>query len=515
MPEAERASTSASTSAPRASAPALFDAAGKMHGLGVEPITRRAPARGLRRAVVATTSGARPGSPFARRSRRRARAPRACAGSASTRPARSSRSTSHDRAGQREPDRATTPGTSSSGWTTARPTQAARINETQHEVLRYVGGVVSPEMQTPKLLWLKEKLPRDLARAARFLDLPDFLVYRATGERRPLALHDRLQVDLPRPRRGRLASATSSGASGSAISPTRASRASARRVRPMGERAGHAHGEGARRSSASRRGPRSASPSSTRTREGSGLLGAAIDGGAPDAGRARARLALIGGTSSCHMAVSREPRFVPGVWGPYFSAMVPGMWLTEGGQSATGALLDHVIATHARGAALAARGERGRRRVYALLNERLDALAAKRRSPSRPRSRATSTSCPTTTATARRAPTRRCAAWSRASSSPTRVDALALLYLATVQALAHGTRHILDALRAARLPHDHRSLACRRRHEEPGLPARARRRDRLPRRPCRASRRRCSSGRRCSAPSRAATARRSSTRWGR
>ena len=50
-------------------------------------------------------------------------------------------------------------------------------------------------------------------------------------------------------------------------------------------------------------------------------------------------LALIGGTSSCHMAVAREARFVPGVWGPYYSAMVPGRWLAEGGQSATGALV--------------------------------------------------------------------------------------------------------------------------------------------------------------------------------
>src|SRR5262249_7547531 len=59
--------------------------------------------------------------------------------------------------------------------------QAARINALGHAVLRYVGGVISPEMQTPKLLWLKEELPASFARAARFLDLPDFLTYRATG----------------------------------------------------------------------------------------------------------------------------------------------------------------------------------------------------------------------------------------------------------------------------------------------------------------------------------------------
>src|SRR5262249_4217598 len=55
-----------------------------------------------------------------------------------------------------------------------------RIDETKHDVLRYVGGRVSPEMQTPKLLWLKERLADTWKRAARFLDLPDFLVYRAT-----------------------------------------------------------------------------------------------------------------------------------------------------------------------------------------------------------------------------------------------------------------------------------------------------------------------------------------------
>ena len=46
------------------------------------------------------------------------------------------------------------------------------------------------------------------------------------------------------------------------------------------------------------------------------------------------------------MAVSEESLFVNGIWGPYWSAMVPGLWLNEAGQSATGKLIDHVIDSH-------------------------------------------------------------------------------------------------------------------------------------------------------------------------
>src|SRR5260370_23412015 len=58
------------------------------------------------------------------------------------------------------------------------------------------------------------------------------------------------------------------------------------------------------------------------------------------------RLAYIMGTSACIMATTSEPRFVPGVWGPYYSGMVPGFWLNEGGQSAAGAAVDHLIRSH-------------------------------------------------------------------------------------------------------------------------------------------------------------------------
>ena len=36
-------------------------------------------------------------------------------------------------------------------------------------------------MQSPKLLWLKRHAPETFARAGHFLDLTDFLTYRATG----------------------------------------------------------------------------------------------------------------------------------------------------------------------------------------------------------------------------------------------------------------------------------------------------------------------------------------------
>src|SRR5262249_1286192 len=58
------------------------------------------------------------------------------------------------------------------------------------------------------------------------------------------------------------------------------------------------------------------------------------------------RLAYIMGTSACIMATTAEPCFVPGVWGPYYSGMVPGFWLNEGGQSAAGAAIDHLIRSH-------------------------------------------------------------------------------------------------------------------------------------------------------------------------
>ncbi|GAB5575128.1 FGGY carbohydrate kinase domain-containing protein isoform X2 [Prionailurus iriomotensis] len=219
--------------------------------------------------------------------------------------------------------------------------QVHRINETKHGVLQCVGGVMSVEMQAPKLLWLKEvslcSLVCKWTYSAekgwddsfwKLIGLEDFVAdnYSKIEETKYCLLELLLEMGL-------------------------------------------------------------------------GVIGADVRGHglACEGQPVTSRLAVICGTSSCHMGISKDPIFVPGVWGPYFSAMVPGFWLNEGGQSVTGKLIDHVVQGHAAFPELQAKATA---RVTGLkLSQDLDDLA--------------------------------------------------ILYLATVQAIAFGTRLIIEALEAA------------------------------------------------------------------
>ena len=319
--------------------------------------------------------------------------------------------------------------------------QTRRINATGHGVLSYVGGVISPEMQTPKLLWLKEKLLPSYQRAARFLDLPDFLTYRATGnDTRSLCTTGCKWTYLGKEERFDDSYFTSIGLSDLAAEGYARI---GKRVRPIAERVG-----GLTERAAAELGLKAGTAVGVGIIDahagGIGLLGAALANETVDSAALERRLALIGGTSSCHMAVSLGPRFVPGIWGPYYSAMVPGMWLTEGGQSATGALIDHVIRSHAQGARLETEAARQQTSVYALLNERLEGLSRSANFPAELTREIHVLPYFHGNRSPRADPSLRGVVSGLKLSDD--VDALALVYLATIQAIAHGTRHIIETM---------------------------------------------------------------------
>lgn len=93
------------------------------------------------------------------------------------------------------------------------------------------------------------------------------------------------------------------------------------------------------------------------------------------------RLAAVAGTSTCHLVMSPNPVFVPGVWGPYRDVLLPDCWMAEGGQSATGQLLKHVIETHPAYNQAKGLAEGQEINIFTFLNEHLRDMADKNNAP--------------------------------------------------------------------------------------------------------------------------------------
>lgn len=225
--------------------------------------------------------------------------------------------------------------------------QAERINATGHPVLAYVGGVISPEMETPKLLWLRENRPKIFDAAWAFFDLADFLTWKATGSlaRSTCTLTCKWTYLA---HEGRWDASYFNEIGLGVLADEGFARIGAEVVEPGTQLA-----QGLTAQAALDLGLPQGTPVAA------GLIDAHA-GGLGTVGAvgtdATENMAYVFGTSSCTMTTTEKPVFVPGVWGPYYSAMLPQMWLNEGGQSAAGAAIDHLLTlhpAHAEAAALA------------------------------------------------------------------------------------------------------------------------------------------------------------------
>ena len=259
-------------------------------------------------------------------------------------------------------------------WMDHRAIAEARlVNDTHDDVLRYVGGSISPEMEIPKLLWLKRYLPSTYHAAGHFFDLADYLSFRATGStlrsictlacKWNYLAHERRWSNsyFERIGLGDLASDSRAKIGNEIVAP------------------GTPLGVGLTGSAARDLGLLEGTPVGASLIDahagGVGTIGGReASGAAVDVCR---RLAYIMGTSACIMATTSEPRFVPGVWGPYYSGMVPGFWLNEGGQSAAGAAIDHLVRSHPAYDEAVATARAGGMEVLEFLERRIASRARK------------------------------------------------------------------------------------------------------------------------------------------
>lgn len=354
--------------------------------------------------------------------------------------------------------------------------QAEKINSSNSPVLQYCGGALSPEMQPPKLLWVKENLQESWSMVFRWMDLSDWLSYRATGDdTRSLCTtvckwtylgHAHMQqisendsrdmeacgwdddfweeiglgdlVDGHHAKIGRSV-AFPGHPLGSGLTPTAAKELGLVAGTPVGTSLidAHAGGVGIMESV-----PEAYSDSNDYDKE-------AICH----------RMALVCGTSTCHMAVSQSKLFIPGIWGPFWSAMVPEYWLTEGGQSATGALLDHIIENHVASPHLANRAASQNISLFEILNNILRTMVDDRKAPFFAALTEDIHVLPDFHGNRSPIADPKAKGIICGLTLDTSDKQLALLYLATIQGIAYGTRHIVEHCNA----HGHKIdtlLAC-------------------------------------------------------
>jgi FGGY-family pentulose kinase len=199
--------------------------------------------------------------------------------------------------------------------------EAQRVTATEDPVLKYVSWQESPEWMIPKAMWLKANEPEIYERADLICEGTDWLMHRLTGEWAASLNNVTCKWNYARPAGGWPEGLLAELDMGELLDKW------PQDVLPMGERAGEL---------------------TFRAAEELELLpGIPVAQGGIDAYAAMfglnvvqpGRMALVMGSSTCHMALCSEGVFDAHVWGPYPDAILPGTWVLEGGQTATGSIV--------------------------------------------------------------------------------------------------------------------------------------------------------------------------------
>jgi ribulokinase len=216
--------------------------------------------------------------------------------------------------------------------------EAAQVTASATPHLRYAGRSVSPEWMIPKALWLRRHEPQTYAQAAVICESIDWLNWRLTGRWVAARNNATCKWNYARPAGGwpdpilahvgapDLRARWPGNGDTEPLYPGAV-------IDPLTNEAARALG----------------------LQPGTPVVQGAIDAYAAVIGMNALRpgqLALILGSSTCHMAITASGVFGTGSWGPYPDALVPGLWVLEGGQTSTGSVVHWVEQTMGGGRSL-------------------------------------------------------------------------------------------------------------------------------------------------------------------
>jgi FGGY-family pentulose kinase len=233
--------------------------------------------------------------------------------------------------------------------------EAEEVSAVAHETLRYCGGKISPQWMIPKGRWLEAHEPALFAKARWIVDEADFFTLRLTGRMTASLNNATAKWNYVRP------------LGGWPQDFLRAARSEKLAVKwpadvlPVGRALGPIQ-EGLAREVG-------LSPETVVAQGGIDAHAGEIALGAVGPGD----LALILGSSTCHMAQSPTPVFA-NIWGPYPDALVEGMFTLEGGQTATGSILQWLVERF--GSEAVAQAKSRGQDVYAYLDGLAEAIPA-------------------------------------------------------------------------------------------------------------------------------------------
>ncbi len=232
--------------------------------------------------------------------------------------------------------------------------EAEEVNQTGHPFLKYVGGGDSPEWGVPKCMWLKRNEPDTWRAAAKVCDCADWLTFKLTGKWIASLCNATAKWNYVRPEGGFPEDLLRAVGLDDALEkwPTD--------VRPMGELAGELTSEAAQFLGLKPGTPVAVGGIDAYT----GMIGLNVV--------SHGRMALVIGSSTCHMGLSDEAVFGSAVWGPYPDALIEGTWVLEGGQTATGSIVKWFADNFAH--AQAAEAERRGISRYEVLDEQAAAV---------------------------------------------------------------------------------------------------------------------------------------------